>query len=366
MDLKVKSYDHYKEESKYSLALVYAVLSMLVCVLFSISFIAIGSTYAAYAQLLAAFVYMTVSGLLRRRIQVFTRYLAIFTSIAIVAVQGAYFFGPTYGFQYQLFPLIVVIFLLLDFNIVYERISIYALSLLSIAIFYFVQYTPFTPVFEDYQLYESYYFSIALFFSFAGLLILLYYLSKEIFAAKDQLYSMATTDALTNLYNRRTFLKRGQEAFKIAERGGQHFSVVIYDIDFFKTVNDEYGHLIGDAVLKSLATLSKETIRETDLLARYGGEEFAILLPNTSPEQAIVVAEKLRERIEAHVVDIQPYKINRTVSLGVMGYHFSITSFDELIDKADKAMYKSKTMGKNRLTVYDMTDPFYREKRVKI
>lgn len=362
MDLKVKSYDHYKEESKYSLALVYAILSMLICVLFSISFIAIGANYAAYIQLLGAFVYMTVSGLLRRRIQFFTRYLAIITSIVMVGIQGAYFFGPSYGLQYQMFPLIVVIFLLLDFNITYERTSIYVLSLVSIGVFYFVQYTPFEPRFAEYYLYESYYFSIALFFSFSGLLILLYYLSKEIFAAKDQLYNMATTDALTNLYNRRTFLKRGQEAFKIAERGGQHFSVVIYDIDSFKSVNDEYGHLIGDAVLKSIATLSKESIRATDLLARYGGEEFAILLPNTSPEQALVVAEKLRECIAEHVIEVQNFSIKRSVSLGVMGYHFSITSFDDLIDKADKAMYKSKMMGKNRLTIYDMTDPFYREK----
>ena len=363
MDLKVKSYNHYKQESKYSLALIYTVISMLVCVLFSISFIAIGASIAAYLQMLGAFVFMSIAGLLRRRVQKFTRYAAILTSLILVLIQGAFVFGPTYGFQYQLFPLIVVIFLLLDFNILYERISIYILSAISIVIFYIIQWSKVVPLFDGHHLYESYYFNIALFFSFSGLIILLYYLSKEIFAAKDQLYSMATTDALTNLYNRRTFLKRGEEAFKVAERGGNHFSIIMYDVDSFKSVNDEYGHLVGDTVLKHMASVSKEAVRETDLVARYGGEEFAILLPNTSPEQAGLVAEKLREQIAANIVDVSPFKINRTISLGVVGYHFSITSFDELIDKADKAMYQSKSKGKNKVTLFDMTDPVYKEKR---
>jgi len=363
MDVKVKSYNHYREETKYTLSLVFTVISMLVCVLFAISFIAIGANYAAYLQLIGAFVFMTLSGLLRRRIQTFTRYIAIMTSVILVLIQGALIFGRGYGFHYQVFPLIVVIFLLLDFNIPYERISIYGLSFLSIMAFYAIELSPIDPTFTDYLVFEKYYYSISLFISFMGLLIVLYYLSKEIFSARDQLYSMATTDVLTNLYNRRTFLKRGEESFRIAERGGNQFAVIIYDIDSFKSVNDEYGHLIGDVVLKSMAKVSRETIRETDLLARYGGEEFAILLPNTTPEQAAVVAEKLRKKIAEHIVSISPYKINRSISLGVMGYHFSITSFDDLVDKADKAMYKSKTTGKNRVTVYDMTDPFYREKR---
>lgn len=365
MDLKVKSYNHYKQESKYTLTLVYAVISLLVCVLFSISFIAIGAANAAYLQMIGAFVFMSIVGLLRRRKLKYTRYIAIATSLLLVLLQGTFIFGPEYGLQYQLFPLIVVVFLLLDFNVSYERVSIYLLSFISIVIFYMVQWSPFTPIFKDYLLYQEYYYNIALFFSFAGMIVLLYYLSREIFATKDQLYNMATTDVLTGLYNRRTFLKRGEEAFKVAERGGHHFALIIFDIDFFKSVNDEYGHLVGDVVLKGIAKLTEETVRETDLIARYGGEEFAVLLPNTSAEQAGVVAEKLRSVIENHYVEVNPFKIRRTVSLGVMAYHFSINSFDDLVDKADKAMYKSKQSGKNQVTVYNMSDPFYKEKRIK-
>ncbi|MCH4887621.1 diguanylate cyclase [Acidaminobacter sp. JC074] len=364
MDIKVKSYNHYKQESKYSLALIYTMLSMLVCVLFSISFIAIGATLAALIQLIGAFVFMIVSGLLRRRINILTRYISMTLSLILVFINSTFMFGPGYGFQYQLFPFLVVIFLLLDYNLKIERWNIYAISIITVTMFFIIQYVPFKPIFENYMMYESYYFAISLAFSFIGMLVLLFYLSREIFAVRDQLYSLATTDALTALYNRRTFIKRGQEAFKIAERGGNHFSIIIFDIDFFKSVNDEYGHVIGDVVLRSIAKHAKDSLRETDLLARYGGEEFAVLLQNTSQDQALVVAEKLRERIEAFEVDAQPHKINRTISLGVMGYHYSISSFDELIDKADKAMYKSKMMGKNRITLYNMTDPFYRERRL--
>lgn len=363
MEFKIKSYNHYRSETKYNIALVYAIVSMVACVFYSISFIIIGANLAAFVQLMGGFVFMTVVGLLRRRFQKFTRYIAICTSLALVFVQSTFVFGKDYGFQYQLFALLVVIFLLLDFNILYERISIYCLSALTIAVFFICEWATFDLVFVANADYATLYFTITLLVSFIGLIVVLYYLSIEIFSAKDQLYNMATTDSLTNLNNRRSFLKRGEEYFKVAERGGNTFSVIIYDIDSFKPINDEYGHLVGDRVLKDISDVSRETVRETDFLARYGGEEFAILLPNTTSEQAYVVAEKLRARIAEHTVVVSPYKIQRTISLGVMAYHYSIGSFDDLVDKADKAMYKSKSNGKNKTTTFDLSDPFYKEKR---
>jgi diguanylate cyclase (GGDEF)-like protein len=363
MDIKVKSYKNYRNQSKFNLTLIYAIISMVACVGFSISFLAIGANLPAFIQLVAAFIFMTIVGILRRRILTGMRYLALLTSLAIVIVQSVFFFGVGYGFHYQLFALIVVIFLLFDFSILYERISIYVYATLTVITFYICEWFTLEPMFLDYLVYEKYYFSISIFANFTGMIVILYYLSTVLFSAKDQLYSMATTDALTGLYNRRTFMKRGEEFFKIAERGGNIFSVIIFDIDFFKPINDEYGHLVGDHVLKDMSELAKKTIRETDLLSRYGGEEFAIILPNTTAEQAYLVSEKLRKVIEEHVILINPYKIQRTISLGVMSYHYSISSFDDLIDKADKAMYKSKHSGKNISTLFEQSDPFYREKR---
>lgn len=363
MDLKVKSYNLYRTESKYSVALVFSIISMLICVFYSIAFIAIGANLAAFIQLIGAFTFMTVVGLLRRRMQTFTRYVGIITSLSLVFIQTIFVFGPGFGFQYQLFALLVIIYLLLDYNVDFERYSIYLFSALIVCIFFISEWLTINPLFTQYLKYEKIFFSLSLFGTFIGLIIVLQYLSKEIFSAKDQLYNMATTDVLTGLYNRRTFIDRGEESFKIAERGGNNFSVILFDIDSFKEINDEYGHLIGDQVLKSIADISRNTVRDTDLISRYGGEEFAVLLHNTNGEQATIVAEKIRYRISEHIISISPYKINRTVSLGVMNYHYSLDSFDEMMDKADKAMYKSKSLGKNQTTLYEATDSFYREKR---
>lgn len=363
MELKVKSYQHYKKETKYQLTFVFTIIAMMVSVIYSISFLAIGAAQAAYIQLIGAFIFMSLIGVLRRRIIKYVRHIAILTFITLILIQGMFIFGPSYGLQYQLFPILVVIFLLLDFNVVIERIALYAYAFMAIVVFYVCQWSTFTPFYDGYFHYEVYYYNISIFFSFVGMVFLLYYLSKEIFAVRDQLYNMATTDVLTGLYNRRTFLKRGEESFKIAERGGNCFSVIMYDIDAFKYVNDKYGHLVGDMVLKEIAKVSKETLRETDILARYGGEEFAVILQNTNAEQGLLVAEKIRKAIESRVIEVSPYSITRTVSLGVVGYHFSISSFDDLIDKADKAMYKSKLSGKNKSTAFDMKDPFYRQNR---
>lgn len=363
MDLGIKSYNHYRAEVKFKLTEIYAILSMVVCVLYSISFIAIGANQAAFIQLIGAFVFMTMAGLLRRNIYSFVRYIALITSLVLVYIQSIYMFSGGYGFHYQLFPLVVVIFLLFDFNITLERYSIYVLTISAVTVFFACEWMSIGHAFEEYLKYERLYFAVAILCSFIGMLMVLYYLSMEIFSTKDQLYAMATIDVLTGLYNRRTFIQRGEEYFKVAQRGGNQFSVVIFDIDYFKSVNDEYGHQVGDYVLKEFARLMKETVRETDLIARYGGEEFAILLPNTTPEQSFVVAEKLRQRIGECVIAIEPYEVHRTISLGIMGYALEIASFDDMLDKADKAMYKAKYSGKNQTIIYEHADTFYKEKR---
>lgn len=363
MDNNVTTYNHYRTEMKFKITLVYAIVSLIACIVYSISFIAIGANIAAFVMMIGAFIYTTVIGILRRGVRIFTRYVTILTAMLLILIQTTYFFGRDFGFHFQLFPLLVVIFLLMDFTVIYERISIYVLTALALLLFFYSDSVFYNVLSTSYQEYASYNYALVIIFSFVGMLILLYYLSAEMYSTKDMLYNMATIDVLTELYNRRTFIKRGEEFFKIASRGGNGFSVIIYDIDFFKSVNDEYGHIVGDKVLKEMSSLAKSLLREYDVIGRYGGEEFAIILPNTSIDQAEVVAEKLRAGIEAFEIQVQPYTIKRTISLGIMAFDLSIKSFSELMDKADKAMYKSKSNGKNMITVYDHSDRYYREKR---
>ena len=129
------------------------------------------------------------------------------------------------------------------------------------------------------------------------------------------------------------------------------------DIDFFKSVNDTYGHAVGDCVLKTVAKQIKKELREYDIPSRYGGEEFTILLPNTSLEEATVVAERLRYSIEKKIINIEEYgienvsKISVTISVGVAQYKNAMKEPENLYQAADKALYTAKENGRNRVIV---------------
>ncbi len=130
-------------------------------------------------------------------------------------------------------------------------------------------------------------------------------------------------------------------------------ALVMVDIDDFKRVNDIYGHLAGDILLKAVAGLISEESRASDTVARYGGEEFAVVLPETDLQYAVVFAERVRKKIERLTVNIDDLKIAVTVSLGVCIFDpkTSQSGKDGFIEAADKAMYKSKNSGKNRLSI---------------
>lgn len=129
------------------------------------------------------------------------------------------------------------------------------------------------------------------------------------------------------------------------------------DIDFFKSVNDTYGHAVGDCVLKTVAKAIKKELREYDIPSRYGGEEFTILLPNTSLEEATVVAERLRSQIEKKSINIEDYhiegvsSINVTISVGVSIWKNTFDVPENLYQAADKALYEAKEGGRNRVVV---------------
>lgn len=163
---------------------------------------------------------------------------------------------------------------------------------------------------------------------------------------------LATTDELTGLKNRRYFFERAQEEFKRAKRYSEPLAVIIFDIDHFKAINDTYGHDAGDKVLKQLALTLSPLMREHDLFGRHGGEEFTILLPHTSERGAVLVAERVRALIEQNVLELNDGRqITYTISLGVAQLDNSSQTFDRLLNTADKALYKAKETGRNRVVV---------------
>lgn len=173
---------------------------------------------------------------------------------------------------------------------------------------------------------------------------------------EDLLYKveyMAITDVLTGLYNRRRFHDVLGKEFERSKRYSTPLSLIFMDIDYFKSVNDIYGHLIGDKVLGDMASIILKSIREIDTAARYGGEEFTVILPSTTKEAALHVAERMRISIEKHVFpDMRERTI--TVSIGISGMpDKEIDTEDNLIRCADLALYRAKQTGRNRTEIGD-------------
>ena len=162
------------------------------------------------------------------------------------------------------------------------------------------------------------------------------------------------TDSLMGIYNRRYFTRRLVEEVARSKRYGLPLSVLLIDIDFFKKINDLFGHPAGDSVLVNLGQLLQNNVRNSDIVARYGGEEIVIMTPNTPLKVATVLAERLRETVENSVMvqaeqknSKQPIKI--TVSVGAASLYGQDETGETLIDKADKALYKAKQSGRNQV-----------------
>lgn len=163
---------------------------------------------------------------------------------------------------------------------------------------------------------------------------------------------MATRDALTGLSNRRDFLNKLNEAVARHRRTEKTFSLILTDIDKFKSVNDTYGHPVGDEVLRQVSAAFRRCLRESDLPGRYGGEEFIILLEDTDAQGAKILAERLRQEIGSLVFQSDQGPFQRTISMGIACWPDDVRDVETLIDLADQALYYSKTHGRNQVSIY--------------
>ncbi|MBR1775705.1 diguanylate cyclase [bacterium] len=164
---------------------------------------------------------------------------------------------------------------------------------------------------------------------------------------------MSVLDGLTGLYNRRQFELSLEQEFNRTKRHPSDFSLAILDIDFFKKVNDTYGHQYGDYVLKTVSDLMKSSFRKTDLLYRYGGEELVIILPETNIEGAIIPVQRLRRSVEEYDFNYNGVKAKVTVSMGLTMNFQEFDSPAEMLKSADEALYKAKENGRNRVILHE-------------
>lgn len=169
----------------------------------------------------------------------------------------------------------------------------------------------------------------------------------------DKLHEEANTDGLTKCYNKTYFNNALDIEVKKSKVTGSPLSLIIFDLDHFKKLNDNYGHDAGDYVLKELATVLRSGgIRQGDVFARYGGEEFVVLLPKTNLKQAFEIAERLRKLVEQYQFMYEAQRLPVTASIGVADYRQGVNTGTDLFKRADEAVYKSKDGGRNQVNFY--------------
>lgn len=171
--------------------------------------------------------------------------------------------------------------------------------------------------------------------------------------ANRQLQSLSRTDALTQLNNRGYWEECLQHEYRRALRTGETVSLVIFDIDHFKKVNDTYGHQAGDEVIRNTSGALTQSIRSTDISGRYGGEEFVVILVDTSARDALIFTERFRERIQASVVQHEGREIRYTISLGIAQLNAGMKSPSQWLEAADNALYTAKESGRNQSVIYE-------------
>ena len=168
-------------------------------------------------------------------------------------------------------------------------------------------------------------------------------------AYHEEIYRLTTIDGLTQVYNKRYFIETLEREIGRAQRYRRDLSLIMFDIDNFKRINDTYGHLAGDHVLKQLASVIKSRIRREDILSRYGGEEFAIILPEIDGYNSLQFAEKIRRLIEKAVFKFEETEIPVTISIGVASASGELQEPHDFIRIADAKLYEAKSQGRNRV-----------------
>lgn len=170
-------------------------------------------------------------------------------------------------------------------------------------------------------------------------------------AAEERMRELSTRDDLTQAYNRRHFIEHARVEWERALRYGEEFAIIIFDIDDFKRINDIYGHLAGDEVLREVSRVCEKEARASDMLARYGGDEFVYLIPNSEAIDIQAFMERVQKRLSENMLRISQDEIRITVSMGARRFDDEVANFEAILSQADQALYTAKRSGGNAVWV---------------
>lgn len=256
----------------------------------------------------------------------------------------------TYLFMYY-FIVPAVTFMLFDLTIEREKKSLITINTITSLLILTI------GIIKPYQLISLNSITVEVFkfttiiSTFVAEILVFYFYAHNLSTTHKELQLLANTDGLTNIANRRVLFAKGQELFDAHSKNKQPFMLMILDIDFFKSINDQYGHPIGDKILKEVSSLISSTARKDDLLCRYGGEEFAIIFRNIDYESSKRISS-IRDKITDHHFYISKCDyISVTFSAGVVTCDHVFSNFDDMVISADKLLYKAKSSGRNRIVL---------------
>ncbi len=268
-----------------------------------------------------------------------------------IFLYSAILFSKASGFHFFFFILPPVLILIFDNN---ELVPKIVFTFLAAFLFFLAEIMPdsgFSILIDDTENQILYYISMAT--CFGGLVVVTGIFDHEITVLESELSRLATRDPLTQILNRRQLFLLLEKQFDLSRRYNSVFSTILIDIDFFKKINDTFGHKCGDEALIWISKKIAKSLRNPDIFARYGGEEFCIILPETPEKSAFSVSEKLRA-----VIEKQPFRskaghiMTITVSCGVCTISSEFKNYQEIIHYADKALYRAKRKGRNRSEVW--------------
>ena len=285
---------------------------------------------------------------------IYAKVLLFIVVIIHVSILSILVFTIAEGFHLYLILLIPGVYIVFDYQDTLYKISLALMAVVAIMLCEYIDnQTPIIVLTNESSrlMFQSTIVIIVL------ELVLINHLSTRDAERRESMFQhLADTDSLTELFNRRYFNDAHEQHFALSLRYQRTYSLLLLDLDYFKKVNDEYGHSAGDLVLKNTATVLNQTLRFNDLVARIGGEEFAVILPETSKEEALKVAEGIRIGINTHKFKINNDKsIHISVSIGVQSWNDDVKSPTQLLKQVDLALYHAKETGRNKTVYYAET-----------
>lgn len=306
-------------------------------------FLGVGSSFLAWMNLVSVAMYLAAYALVQRRRLHFAVMLIWLEAFPHAAI-GTLMLGWESGFHYLLLMFIPSVVMTSS----RRQSQLFVLALLAFlgsldaASYLWGPMEPIAPA----SLIALKWLNLSIFIVMFSALASYY--RHKISQAENRLRILASVDALTGLHNRHHFQTVAEQEMARSLRTGSSSVVLIADVDFFKNVNDTFGHEAGDCVLVAVSRVLKRGLREPDTLARWGGEEFVLLMPETELAQALVVAERIRLEVQSNSVSYQASEIHCTVSIGVAQFLPGDT-FANALARADHALYRSKAQGRNRV-----------------